>query len=180
MRTSWVNTGTVRAAGTPRPSFPASSEGWKSTRKAAQQAPQRVQGSLPASGDCATAVLVFLAAAAGAGVVAAGAAFPGRGRAHVHRSGTRAAQVAPLGGQVPGALRRIPQPTEAGLLVRHTGIVRLPWLHDGLEAGPDGVGLFVAEPFRPVLRPALQSLVETGSPFVADRKSTRLNSSHHS
>src|SRR5574338_538887 len=141
MRTRWGNTGTVRAGGTPRPSFPASSEGWKSTRKAAQQAPQRVQGSLPASGDCATAVLVFLAAAAGTGAVAAGAAFNGRGRADVHRSGTQAAQVAPLGGEGPGALRRIPQPTEAGCLVRHAGVVRLPRLHDGREAGPDGVGL---------------------------------------
>src|SRR5574337_1265505 len=45
MRTSCGSTATASPAGTPRPPGGASSDGWKSTRKAAQQAPQWVQGS---------------------------------------------------------------------------------------------------------------------------------------
>src|SRR5690242_2653354 len=84
MRTRRRITGTVIASGTPRGVALASSEQWKSTRYAAQQAPQRTQLSsltgapaivprdLPTSADSQhrpATLLVLLAATARTGVV---------------------------------------------------------------------------------------------------------------
>src|SRR5690606_3644421 len=85
IRTRVAVTGTVSASGTPPGVALASSERWKSTRKAAQHAPHRVQGSsrIVRLVDRAAALLVLLAAAAGAGIVAAG----GGGRRRDRRVG---------------------------------------------------------------------------------------------
>ncbi|MDV7400157.1 hypothetical protein RZS08_52575, partial [Arthrospira platensis SPKY1] len=72
MRTSVAVSGTVSASGTPSEPRLASSEWWKSTRNAQQQAPQRVQWSsrIRVAAFGPAALLVLLSAAAGAGVVA--------------------------------------------------------------------------------------------------------------
>src|SRR5690554_7571856 len=78
MRTMLPMTGTVSASGTPPSSRLARQEAWKSTISDAQQAPQVPHTSRASGTGRPAALLVLLAAAAGAQFVAAGR----RTRAH--------------------------------------------------------------------------------------------------